>query len=85
MSHYQLWIIKKVTITFCFICEALSGGHILNGKVFHCSTRLPLHTDSVVREAFRLAKQLNLTQFRINSDSFGDNDIANIFLLILPL
>lgn len=43
---------KKATIAFCFVCKALSEGHMLNGKEFYFSTRLPLHTDSVVREAF---------------------------------
>lgn len=41
------------------------------------SPSLPLHTDSIVMRLFGLAKQLNLTQFRINSDSFGDNDVIN--------
>lgn len=86
VPHYhQLWIIKKATIAFCFVRKALSEGHILNGKIFYFSTRPHVITDSVVREAFWLAKQLNLTQFRINSDSFGDNGIANVFLFILPL
>lgn len=38
---------------------------------------MPLHTDSIVMRLLGLAKQLNLTQVRINSDSFGDNDVIN--------
>lgn len=40
------------------LCKALSNGHILNGKEFDFSARLPLHTDSTVREALEPGKTI---------------------------
>lgn len=81
MLHHQPWIIKKATVISCFVCKALSDRYILKGKVFYFTPRLPLHIDSTAGGAV-WPKPLILTQYRINSDSFGDT--ANSFLLILP-
>lgn len=43
---------KESYCHFLFCMQAPSDRHILNGKVFYFSTRLPLHTDPIVSEAF---------------------------------
>ena len=64
---------SRKLLSLSVLCEVLPDGHILNGIVFGFSTRLPLHTNSVVR-----VKQWNLTQFGMNSGSDGKASAYNV-------